>query len=114
MLRNATTLFGRRGFEAVSVDIVLTVLGLNRASFYKIYGSKHGLVRAALKQVCERALDGDTDEDSKDLVVVALLELAPSSGDLKRLTARAVHLCFADDPSEIGRHLLIRANRPTT
>lgn len=114
VLLNATALLGRRGFDALSVDTLLAALGLNRASFYKLYGSKHGLARAALDQVCRRAQDGDIDDSSLDLVVVALLELAHVSGDLKALTCRAVDLCFAGDPRTIGQHLLTRADRPPT
>lgn len=111
VLRRATTLFGQRGFDAVSVDVALGALGLNRASFYKLHGSKHGLVRAALRQVCQRAQAGDIDQDSKDLVVVSLLELAPANDDMRALVNRAVELCFASDPHGIGQHLLDRANR---
>ncbi len=111
VLRQATALFGQRGFDAVSVDTALGALGLNRASFYKLYGSKHGLARAALEQVCQRAREGDVDQDSKDLIVVSLIELAPSNNDIRDLTAQAVALCFASDPNLIGQHLLTRAYR---
>lgn len=111
VLRRATTLFGQRGFDAVSVDAVLSELGLNRASFYKLYASKHGLIRAALDQVCERARVGDVDQDSMDLVVVSLLELAPVDDVMARRTATAVELCFDANPTLIGQHLLARANR---
>lgn len=114
VLRRATALFGCRGFDAVSVDMLLAALGMNRASFYKLHGSKHGLARAALEQVCERARGGDVDEESRDLVVVALVELAGLSEDMRHLVARATELCFASDPALIGQHLLVRANRPTT
>ena len=113
VLRRATTLFGRRGYDAVSVDTTLGALALNRASFYKLYGSKHGLLRAALEQVCQRAQTGDVDQDSKDLVVVSLLELAPANDDMRHLATRAADLCFASDPTLIGQHLLARANRTT-
>lgn len=111
VLRRATSLFGHRGFDAVSVDTLLGELGMNRASFYKLFGSKHGLVRAALEQVCERARGGDVEQDSKDLVAVCLVELAPVNQDMRSLTSRAVDLCFANDPTLIGQHLLARANR---
>lgn len=113
VLRRATTLFGQRGFDAVSVDAVLSAVGLNRASFYKLYGSKHGLVQAALRQVCERARVGDIDQDSKDLVVVSLLELAPVNDVMAQLAATAFEVCFDANPTLIGQHLLARANRTT-
>lgn len=113
MLRRATALLGQRGFDAVSVDVVLRALKLNRASFYKLYGSKYGLARAALEQVCDRARAGDVDQDSMDLVVAALLELAPVSDDMRKLAGQAVDLCFAGDPRRVGQHLLSRANRTT-
>ena len=81
VLHRAVNLFGQHGFNAVSVDTALRALGLNRASFYKLYGSKHGLMRAALEQVCHRAQAGDIDQDSRDLVLVSLLELAPIDDD---------------------------------
>ncbi|QMS57092.1 TetR/AcrR family transcriptional regulator [Kocuria varians] len=113
VLRRATALLGQRGFDAVSVDVVLGALKLNRASFYKLYGSKYGLARAALEQVCDRARAGDVDQDSMDLVVVALLELAPVSDDMRKIASQAFDLCFASDPGRLGQHLLDRANRIT-
>ena len=112
VLQQATALFGRRGFDSVPVDTALEATGLNRATFYKLFGSKQGLARAALEQVCERARNGDTDESSKDLIAVALLELAPLDSEIRRLTFQAVELCFNSDPNLIGQHLLDRANRP--
>lgn len=114
VLRRATALFGAQGFDAVSVDMVVKALGMNRASFYKLHGSKHGLARAALEQVCERARHGDVPGECKDFVVVALAELSRSSDEMRALAARAVELCFGNDPALLGQHLLDRANRPTT
>lgn len=114
VLIGATELFGKQGFDAVSVDTMLASLGLNRASFYKIYGSKHGLFRMALEDVCHRAKEGHIDDSSKDLIVVALAELAPTSRDLRDLTLRATKAVFNDDASAIGEHLVSRASRPTS
>ena len=112
VLRQATALLGRRGFDSVPVDTALEATGLNRATFYKLFGSKQGLARAALEQVCERAQHGDIDQSSKDLVVVILLELAPLDPEIHHLAFKAVELCFNNDPDLIGQHLLYRANRP--
>lgn len=111
VLRRATRLFGREGFDAASVDAILAALEMNRASFYKIFGSKHGLARAALRQVCERALDHDVDSDSKDFVLISLLEMSNPDEELSHLITRATALCFSDDPTQIGQHLLARFNR---
>ncbi|WP_309133075.1 helix-turn-helix domain-containing protein [Brevibacterium sp.] len=112
VLLGAAELFGERGFDAVSVDTVLASLGLSRASFYKIYGSKHRLFQMALENVCHRAEVGQVDDRAKDLVVVALLELAPISRDHRDLALRAVELCFHSDARCIGEHLVSRAVRP--
>lgn len=113
VLRQATRVFGQQGFDAISVDALLKALGMNRASFYKLFGSKHGLARAALEQVCERALGGDIDSDSKDFTIVALVELATVSDDMRQLVNHAADQCFASDPTALGQHILTRANRPT-
>ena len=111
ILSKATGMFGRRGFSALSVDAVLTELGLNRSSFYKIYGSKHGLLRAVLESVCAHAEAGSADDAAKDLVVVALVEVAPGSRDLRALMQRAVQLCFGDDARALGQHVVSRVHR---
>lgn len=110
VLAGAIALFGRSGFNAVSVDVVVNQLGLNRSSFYNIYGSKHGLFRAAADAVCAQAKNGQVSEESKDFVVVALVEVAPVSKDLRELIQQAYELCFSD-PSSLGQHLLARSQR---
>ena len=112
VLNGAITLFGTQGFDAVSVDTVVTRLGLNRSSFYKIYGSKHGLLRMALEHTCSNAESGRVGEHCKDLVVVALVEAAPISNELRDLTLRAATLCF-DSEAALGEHLVSRARHLT-
>ena len=109
VLGAAIVTFGTHGFNALSVDAVLKELGLNRSSFYKIFGSKHGLFRMALEMVCQSAEEGIVDYDAKNLVLVALTELAPTSKDVRARTHEAVRLCFNDDPAELGQHVLSRA-----
>lgn len=109
ILRRATALFGAKGFDALSIDALLTDLGMNRASFYKLYGSKHGLARAALQQVCERAESGDIDNPSRDFTAVALVELAGLNEEFQALITQAYQLCFAADPARLGQHLIARA-----
>lgn len=108
VLSGAITLFGRSGFTAVSVDVVVNQLGLNRSSFYNLYGSKHGLFRAAAETVCAEAEGGRVSDAAKDFVVVALVEVAPVSKDLRELIQRACELCF-DSSEALGKHVLARA-----
>lgn len=110
VLAGAITLFGTNGFTAVSVDDVVNQLGLNRSSFYNLYGSKHGLFRAAAETVCAEAEGGRVSDATKDFVVVALVEVAPVSKDLRELTQRAYELCFTG-PESLGQHVLARAQR---
>lgn len=110
VLSGAITLFGTSGFNAVSVDVVVNQLGLNRSSFYNIYGSKHGLFRAAAEAVCAQAKNGQVSDAAKDFVVVALVEVAPVSKDLRELIQQAYELCFSD-PSSLGQHVLARSQR---
>ncbi|WP_130865261.1 TetR/AcrR family transcriptional regulator [Acidipropionibacterium timonense] len=109
--RGATDLFGSRGFEAVSVDVLIKELGMSRASFYKIFGSKQRLLAQALEDVCERATRDDVDDAARDLVLVSLLEVAPTDPQIRELCTRARALCFADDPRALGEHLLHRIDR---
>ena len=108
VLAGAIVLFGKSGFNAVSVDVVVNQLGLNRSSFYNLYGSKHGLFRAAAEAVCAQAKNGQVPEEAKDFVAVALVEVAPVSMDLRELIQRAYELCFTG-PESLGQHVLARA-----
>ena len=92
------------------MDVVVNQLGLNRSSFYNIYGSKHGLFRAAAEAVCAQAKNGQVSDAAKDFVVVALVEVAPVSKDLRQLIQRAYELCFTG-PESLGQHVLARAQR---
>ena len=110
VVRKAIELFGERGFTALSVDTTLSYLGLNRSSFYKIFGSKHGLLRTALEAVCRSAKAGEVAPEAKSLVVVTLVEVAPINQELRSLILEANSLCFAGDLAALGEHLLDRAS----
>lgn len=110
VIRKAIALFGERGFNAPPVDAILSSLGINRSSFYKIFGSKHGLLHAALEAVCQEANAGEVTEDAKNLVVVTLVEVAPTSHEMRGLILDASVLCFGKDNAALGEHLLNRAS----
>lgn len=51
----ALDLFRRQGFEASSLDRLTEVMGVSRSSFYAAFGSKHGVLIAALDCYAARA-----------------------------------------------------------
>lgn len=48
VLRKATDLFARKGYEGAHLQELVEVTGLNRFSLYKEFGGKEGLFQAAL------------------------------------------------------------------
>ncbi|GHE92149.1 TetR family transcriptional regulator [Amycolatopsis deserti] len=52
-LHAALELFWRQGYEATSMQDLVDHLGVNRASLYATYGSKHDLYLRALDRYCE-------------------------------------------------------------
>ncbi|RSD16381.1 TetR/AcrR family transcriptional regulator [Amycolatopsis eburnea] len=50
VVRAAVGLFGGRAYDGVSVDDLVTHLGVHRNSLYKTFGSKRGLYLAALRR----------------------------------------------------------------
>ena len=48
VLRKATDLFSRKGYEGAHLQELVEVTGLNRFSLYKEFGGKEGLFQAAL------------------------------------------------------------------
>ncbi|MGW4395600.1 TetR/AcrR family transcriptional regulator [Amycolatopsis nivea] len=50
VVRTAVGLFGGRAYDGVSVDDLVTHLGVHRNSLYKTFGSKRGLYLVALRR----------------------------------------------------------------
>ncbi|KQP66897.1 TetR/AcrR family transcriptional regulator [Nocardioides sp. Leaf285] len=73
VVRRATRAFLVAGYEGTSVGELVTATGLHRGSLYQAFGSKRGLFLACLRHV---VTDRSADV-AMDLVLVALLELAP-------------------------------------
>src|SRR5215813_4013091 len=59
VLRRATDLFARKGYEGAHLQELVEVTGLNRFSLYKEFGGKEGLFQAALESYLERLADLD-------------------------------------------------------
>ncbi len=108
MLDRAVGLFARNGYEGTSIDDVVTTAGLHRGSLYATFGSKRGLFRAALR----RAVD-QRSAQAGDLVLVALLELAPRDLEVRRDCQQAYAALFAGEPARLGACLLAHAGLTT-
>ncbi|HSU01415.1 MAG TPA: helix-turn-helix domain-containing protein [Nocardioides sp.] len=105
VLDRAAATFLRSGYEGTSIEELVQATGLHRGSLYQAFGSKRGLFVGCLRrQVCAHP-DG---EDSTDLVLVALLELAPRDEEVRVLLGE--HLDRRGvTATDLGRRLLTRA-----
>lgn len=103
--------FLQTGYEGTSIDDLVTATGLHRGSLYGAFGSKRGIFLAVLAQL---ASTGMRDTESADLVLVALLELAPRDEGVRELTARILaDTADLGTPESLGSRLLARAHLPT-
>ncbi len=105
MLDSAAATFLRSGYEGTSIEDLVQATGLHRGSLYQAFGSKRGLFVGCLRRQVSEHPDG---EDSTDLVLVALLELAPRDEEVRVLLGE--HLDRRGvTATDLGRRLLTRA-----
>ena len=97
VVARATATFTDSGYEGTSIDRLVAATGVHRGSLYATFGSKRGLFVAALRA-----------EPPVDLLLVALLELAPRDAEVRRLL-RPYLDALPDTASTLGAHLLQRA-----
>ncbi|MEU2224144.1 helix-turn-helix domain-containing protein [Streptomyces sp. NPDC018347] len=130
-VRAAVRLFGGRAYDGVSVDDLVTHLGVHRNSLYKTFGSKRGLYLMALRRHLADdvrplldALAGATDAAAVlrlvtsadlDLLLLAAIERAPVDEEVaSEVTAAlaAVDRAIADAlgiPSDLAAALTAAA-----
>jgi len=103
--------FRQNGYEGTSIDDLVQATGLHRGSLYKAFGSKRGVFLLCLQQA--RSTDAAGDETT-DLLLVALLEVAPRDAEIRSL---AFDLLGASTPprtaQSLGQRLIDRALEPT-
>ncbi|WIX88200.1 TetR/AcrR family transcriptional regulator [Amycolatopsis sp. DG1A-15b] len=96
VVRAAVKLFGGRAYDGISVDDLVTHLGVHRNSLYKTFGSKRGLYLVALR----RHLADDVHPLAEALAAAAdaaaVLGLV-TSADLGLLLLAAVERAPADE-----------------
>lgn len=105
VLERAATAFRSTGYGGTGVDELLSAVGLHRGSLYQAFGSKRGLFVAALRSALA---PGRFEDDVLDLVLVALVELAPRDAEVRKLLAD--HLASLPGAEfTCGERLLARA-----
>lgn len=117
-ISSATAVFAERGFAGASVDDLVRATGVNRASLYGVFGSKDGLFQRclteALAALSPAATPGDSADaagasrDELDLVLVALMELAPWDPAVREVVETALDRAGVTAEA-LGRRLLERA-----
>lgn len=75
-------IFRSTGYEGTSIDDLVRTTGLHRGNLYKAFGSKRGLFVLVLKQRAQPAIPTD---DSTDLLLVAVMELAASDPGIRSI-----------------------------
>jgi AcrR family transcriptional regulator len=88
VIARAAEVFGRLGYNACSVDDLVTATALQRGSLYKAFGSKRGL----FEKVLIRALAGEWHRDpaTLDLLITALRELVATDLPIAALCRNAL------------------------
>ena len=92
----AEALFLEHGFERISVNTIVRRSGGSLATFYDMFGNKHGLLRAVVDQA--------TDEELKGLEDIYSEEAKPS-GTLRKLASR--YYAFATAPRMLALMRLV-------
>ena len=54
----AYTLFMERGYESVSMDHIIGIAGGSKATLYKFFGSKEGVLKAVIASLADKMLQG--------------------------------------------------------
>ncbi|GAA1654544.1 TetR/AcrR family transcriptional regulator [Actinoplanes couchii] len=119
VVRAAADLFTRRAYDGISVDDLVTGLGVHRNSLYQVFGSKRGLYLRALRwAVAERirpALPAVESEPALDLLILAAADRAGEDPEVAAEVAAALAEIDAATGSSattdalLGRRLRARA-----
>jgi TetR/AcrR family transcriptional repressor of mexJK operon len=69
IIRKAASLFLDKGYERVTVDDIIALVGGSKATLYSQFGGKHGLFEIVIKRYCtdvDVAIDFDTTGDTAE------------------------------------------------
>lgn len=108
VLDAAAAAFRRRGYAATSIDHLVEATGVHRGSLYGAFGSKHGLFLRVLEAMAAASTD---PTERLDIVLIALLELAPDDPRVRQGAAALLDETGVTE-EQLGRRLLARAGLP--
>ena len=111
VIAKCTSAFRSTGYEGTSIDDLVRVSGLHRGSLYKAFGSKRELFVRALGQIADLEVH---DDNSTDLLLVALMELAPRDAEIGAMVS-TILACAQPrvTATTLGTRLLDRADLNT-
>lgn len=101
----AAAAFRQRGYAATSIDHLVEATGVHRGSLYGAFGSKHGLF---LRVLDAAATSNTASTERLDVVLIALLELAPDDPPVRERVAALIEETEITG-EQLGRRLLARA-----
>ncbi|MEU4243165.1 helix-turn-helix domain-containing protein [Actinoplanes sp. NPDC026619] len=86
VVASAAALFASRAYDGISVDDLVTHLGVHRNSLYQTFGSKRGLYLRALRRHLDHevrpALQSDPNQAPLDFLLLAAVERAPADAEV--------------------------------
>ena len=109
VLASAMDAFWRKGYEATSLVDLTACTGLNKASLYRVFGDKHQLFKAALKNYADiefrettavvsaaaspltnlraivQKICDDANSDKGCMIINSMVELAPHDPEVKQM-----------------------------
>lgn len=108
VLEQCAAVFRSTGYEGTSIDDLVSASGLHRGSLYKAFGSKRGLFVLALRHSFTEPV---RDPDATDLLLVALMELAPRDPEIRAIAFDILdNSTPARTAGSLGHRLLERAH----
>ncbi|HEY0699766.1 MAG TPA: TetR/AcrR family transcriptional regulator [Micromonospora sp.] len=134
VIRAAASLFAGRAYDSISVDDLVTHLGVHRNSLYKVFGSKRGLYLAALRwhlehqvrpllakvttapdptQALRDMFVADTTSPAMDLLLLAVAERAPVDSEVTEEVARTLRDFDAAIDLALGNGTAITDDAPS-